>query len=473
MAAFSFINILIFIHFHEISSNLILEVSNYREKTFFTEAAIVVAKKFYAEKFPTVPTVNIIYSENYPEWNDIGGSFLKNLSENLTAAIRLETISYIKLIKNRRRFANILLITNLVDFFELFKKVTHENFRASGCILLLMLEMKIEDSDKIFLLFWRRKFFNVNLMFRKKSEAILVETFLPYNLRKCDDSTPVIINEFKDRMFVNGTEDFFPEKTKNLQNCPLKIAISEVAEPFIKTKLLPNGSYSAHGVDIDLISTLSESLNFKLNFSHIAPTGYLNENGSSSGSFKALLDNEADLTISGWFLKANRIKFLDASNSYMQVKIVFMVPPGQQFTSFEKLIFPFSLESWILIGFILIFGCFCIFLILKSTQNVRSFVFGTNVVTPYLNLLIAFLGGVQTILPRRNFARFLLIMFLIYSLIVRTLYQGSFYKISHSNKYHKEPQTIDEMIKNNFKFFAYSGIADLFEGSKALEKRLI
>jgi hypothetical protein len=112
-----------------------------------------------------------------------------------------------------------------------------------------------------------------------------------------------------------------------------------------------------------------------------------------------------------------------------------------------------------------------IFLINSRSKVVQNFVFGTNVKTPYLNLFIAFIGGSQKKLPGRNFARFLLMMFLMYSLVIRTIYQGSFYQFLKSNKKHREAQSVDELTEKDFKIYAFSAYLELFENFEALKKR--
>jgi hypothetical protein len=98
-------------------------------------------------------------------------------------------------------------------------------------------------------------------------------------------------------------------------------------------------------------------------------------------------------------------------------------------------------------------------------------VFGTGVRTPCLNLFIAFIGGAQKKLPGRNFARFLLMIFLMYSLVIRTLYQASFYELLRSNKRHEEVQSIDEMIEKDFKFYVGIGNEDFLQKTEAIKNR--
>jgi hypothetical protein len=128
-------------------------------------------------------------------------------------------------------------------------------------------------------------------------------------------------------------------------------------------------------------------------------------------------------------LTGKRWKDFDASDPYRVAKVVAIIPLGQKWNAIEKLFYPFQTTFWLLILIFGLFGFLVIFIISRRSKTVQNFVFGRNVKNPTLNLFIGFIGGSQTILPGKNFARFLLMIFLMYSLVIRTLYQGSYFKL--------------------------------------------
>jgi hypothetical protein len=92
--------------------------------------------------------------------------------------------------------------------------------------------------------------------------------------------------------------------------------------------------------------------------------------------------------------------------------------------------------------------------IVKFQSNpIKNFVFGRKNNSPYLNILNVFVGGSMNILPGRNFARSLLMMFLLFSIVKRTLYQGGLFQFIQSDDRNKEIQTLDELVQKNFKVF--------------------
>lgn len=323
----------------------------------------------------------------------------------------------------------------------------------------------------MFILLWKIQIYNVNAMFKTKEGVIAVKTFMPFNTINCDDTEPITINEFKDGSFVKGNKRWFPPKMKNLFGCPVRVAISNNVQPTIIVKNLSNESVDLSGRDISLISVLAELMNFNINYTYIGRIGHFLENGSAEGTLRTIMDGNADLSLSNWALKENRLKFLSGSTSYSSEQIIFVVPPGREFTPLEILIFPLSSPVWILIASILIVGTIVITVIRFRFKNLHDFIFGDGVKTPFLNMIIGFLGEVQNILPKRNFPRLLLMMFLLYSLVIRTVYQGSFYRLLKSEKRHREVKSVDEIIAGKFKIYTYIGMADVFQQDDTIQSR--
>jgi hypothetical protein len=232
-----------------------------------------------------------------------------------------------------------------------------------------------------------------------------------------------------------------------------------------------NETTELYGRDVKFAKTLSEVLNFKLDFKIYREMGFVLQNGSSKRPLKALIDEESDISITDWWLKENRMKILGTSTTYSSGQLAIMVPPPRPLSTFEKCIFPFSWPLWTLILVCYLLGNFSIFLVKRKSKVIQDFVFGENASVPYLNLFIGFIGGVQNFLPKYNFARFLLMMFLLYSLIIRTAYQGMFYELLKSNIHHKEIQSIDELLAKKFTVYCSEGSEDLLDWSEALKMR--
>ncbi|CRK93730.1 CLUMA_CG007258, isoform A [Clunio marinus] len=366
----------------------------------------------------------------------------------------------------------VLVIKSFNEFLEFYSSIPSTSIKSNGFYLIVFVNGRIKEIGEIFKILWKIDFFNVNVMFADKDELIKVETFIPFTEGNCNNTTPKLINEFVNGTFNQGIDEFFPKKFKDLKGCFLRFTLPNDSEPFIIPKVFINGTYNTfEGSEMMLGKVLAEALNFQINITYAGFFGYVLDNGTAVGPLKELLEGRADITVGAWWLKLNRIKVLDMTSSHMSETLIIIIPPGQQLTPFEKLIFPFTLPSWILIIVSYFCGFMVVILAKFRNKSVRNFIVGSNIKNPVLNFYAACLGVSNHVLPKRNFARFYLMMFMISSLIIRTLYEASFFLLIHSNKHHKEMQSIDELIAEDYHFYMRTGTFDFAKTMKKLEGR--
>lgn len=170
---------------------------------------------------------------------------------------------------------------------------------------------------------------------------------------------------------------------------------------------------------------------------------------------KGLLHFFLDLTIGKYAQTYLRNTFMSPSISYYSSPLVVVVPLGAPYTSLEKLMKPFSAVVWVFVAIILIAA----FLIINSVKwrfggAGQQFVFGFMDSSPFFNTVNVFLGGTMTRLPRQNFARSLLCMFLLYCIVIRNSYTGALFKfITSDNGHHPTMQSVEEMAQQDFHFY--------------------
>lgn len=415
---------------------------------------------------------NLISTENQNMFatRDFQDELLMRSFAGFKVAIRQEIETRIKALPGRRRYFSILGVETFDEFLQMYKNLSPEHFWLNGFYLIVLVNGEISEIEDIFRLLWKLQIFNANIIY-ESGEAVLMKTFLPMKAGNCNDTRPILINSFRNGKFINGTRKLFPKKLNNLYNCSIRVVVAKNSEPYAFIKTFKNGTLQLSGQDISVVRVLSEILNFRINFTIADAKGSLFDNGTADGVLKVLIDGKADLAISNLGLKPNRFKFLASTTPYASEEIVFLIPPGENFTMFEAIIYPFSASLWILILLCFFIGYFVIFIMTLQSEEKQKFVFGIAK-APYLNMFVGFIGGVQSQLPRTNFARFILMMFLIQSLVIRTIYQGSYFKLLQSNKHHREVQSIEEMIQKDFKFYGVSENIDLLKGTEIARSRL-
>lgn len=436
-----------------ISSQVYVNVESHQIDLNFKNAEICNTVELIVNELIVENTLNIIVSD------ELFCEFTQT-----AVPVMIETTNGVKT-TNIQRQISIILIGFLSDFHEIKSKIISTSFSFRGYFLIVFKNGNFEDVREVLKWFWSMEIINVNVVIENIS-FISVYTFLPF--ATCNDSSPVLINKYRDGKFSSKSQEFFPPKTLNMNGCPVRVATSNDSQPYVISEGFRNGSFHLRGRDIYLVETLSRILNFSIVYAYVGEEGSLFENGTAVGPFLKLLGNQADLMVADYWLVVYRLKFIDASHPYYSQKIAFMIPPPAAFSSFEKFMRPLDTVSWILLTTCFATGVIVIFILVSfSSRRTQNFVFGAGVQQPYLSMLIAILGGSQHKTPSGSFARNLLMMFLLFCLVMRTIYIGSLYRLIKTKVYHKEVQSIDDIIKREYTIYYLTSLTDMISGAQS------
>lgn len=401
---------------------------------------------------------NLIYTTNSYEMNAFRGTFMKTLMSGHKLRFRQQQSRWIEPLttKNYRKFS-IFCIQEFLDFERIYSKIDARNFQHHGYFIIVLINGKIDEIEEIFEKMWAVHIFNVIVIFEDDHGHLSVLTFFPFrSSTDCSNTTSVLINKFINGTFTEGLENIFPMKMTNLQQCEVKVATSDRKPPYIFKR-----KEKFYGRDFQLINVMSKNLNFKVNFTLLSEFGCILERNGKDGVMKNLEKNLSDIAIVDCWLRLSRLELFDATTTYFYEKVVMVFPMEPELSSFKKMFYPLSTDSWILLVSYLAVGVLSIFIINFLSKKVQNFVIGEHVNYPYMNMLIGFVGQAQNKMPGNNFARFLLMNFLIFSLVIRTAYQGKLYQVMKSEIKVTEPKTINEMSEMGYKFFVLTVHADV------------
>lgn len=384
---------------------------------------------------------------------------------------RLDNHTRIQTIRYRLKIYNVILLDNFKSFKILYDNITPDKFNFRGMFLFVLINGKLNELHKIFDAMWKKSIVNVNAIYVESSNVQLM-TFLPFNSKACGDTKPQQLDSLKYGDFKLKKSEIFPNKFRNLFNCGVRLVTFHRC-PAACVRVDENGP-TVTGFDIGIIDIIAERLNFKLKKEILLGAeqwGTIFPNGSSSGAIEKVLTNKTDIAIGNFLLRASRVNVMDSSMVYFSFPVVFAIPLGTSLSSFEKLLRPFELVVWILLLITLAIGLLVILVLNLKLKSLRAFVYGTGIKNPVTNMLVAILGGSQSKLPRRNFSRFILMLFLLFCLVQRNVYQGSLYIFLQSNGRHKEAQSIDELVQKGFDFYMYESYSDIIESQPEIYKK--
>jgi len=353
---------------------------------------------------------------------------------------------------------SIILLDSIGDFAAIKANYSAQSFNDDGHFLITLTnDCRTVDQQQIFDFMWHHYAHNVNVMCRE-ADTVSMFTFMPFSeasTTTCGDTTPVRVNSFSNDSSTWALNSFYPDKLTNLFGCPIKVA-TFFYPPIIMRDTLPNGSFRYYGSEIDLMYGLAEALNFSVDITYmpiIGSSGLLFENGTATGIIQQTIQGDMQMLMGFYYLTFVRTRFMSFTQSHYSIPLIIQIPPGESLSSFEKLFRPFQNVVWIFLLVTFASGFIVIALISQQREEVKAFIFGASNRTPYLNMITIFVGGSQHNLPKRNFARSLLMMFMLFCLVQRALYQGSLYQFLQSDDRSPELQTIDEMMEKNFVFY--------------------
>jgi hypothetical protein len=380
-----------------------------------------------------------------------------------TIILRLDHFEHLKMPILRLRRIVFLYLESVEIFLKFRDGFVTNRFDFHGYFIFILYKGYTSDVQVIFDEMWKKNIYNVYAVYENDHDIDL-STFRPF-ARKCGEATASPFNKFVNGTFVS--QPIFYKKLINFNQCPLRVTTFE--DPgCIMVRNATDGKQELYGHCIDHMNAMAQALNFKPVVDFITDLnswGQIYTNGSAKGLNRKLLYGETDIAFGDLYLKEGRTKYFDATKGHTVAQMVFIIPQGQQLTAMEKLLQPFSMVVWILLLFTVTIGLVVIFVINHKLNQHKTFVFGTKVNSPVMNMLMAIFGMQQPVLPNRNFARFILTMFIILCLVMRSIYQGSLYLFLQSDGRHKEVQSISQLIDENYTIFIYLPAIDLVNAS--------
>lgn len=245
------------------------------------------------------------------------------------------------------------------------------------------------------------------------STVDLISGFM-FSQGKCRKSDYKVVDRFSTSTMQWQNKSFFPEKYANFNNCSLVISH------------MPGGRPQILKITAEKLNFWPQHKNFNRNDRNFDVLDHINFQN---------------------FLLFENFEF---SPPLFSDQVTLTVPAGEPYTQLEKMFLMFDKDTWICIGITIAGSALIIQIINFMSDTIKIFVFGRYIQTPTLNLLNIFLNGGQIKVPGRNFARFLLMMFIMWSLVIRTCYQSILYENLQRDMRKPRMTTVDELLEHNF-----------------------
>ena len=274
-----------------------------------------------------------------------------------------------------------------------------------------------------------------------QNDQVFLHAMTMFTEKQCRPEQMVEINQFSSLESKWKMDKFFRPRVENFHGCKLWLESTNNGMDNEMPFIFMQEHKTAEGAIIDMLDALSTQLNFTYFYGQ-AVREYAKESKIPEGLFTSDL-----------FIGTTMLKGLKNPSSYpiYSTANVAVVPPGELFTSWEKLFMPFDRPTWMWLGVTFGVAFLVIFLVkLFKSSSMYDLIIGSNVSTPTLNVIAIFMGIGQILLPQRNVSRFMFMVFILFSLIMRTAYQGKYFEFLTSDMRRNPIQTIEELKDKNF-----------------------
>ena len=267
---------------------------------------------------------------------------------------------------------------------------------------------------------------HVNFLMLETDNLIELVTAYMFTPQACKQLQLKAINRFGIQTLEWENSIFYPKKYENFYGCELTVA---------STKINP-----IHSNVFNLLKTIfEEQLNAKITLKTIVEYRW---------NFEGCDLSTEEYSILNFYLED-----LTVSDPILYHNYHFVVGSGEPYTDLERMFMMFDFELWIAISVTFGIALFTTLMLRFVSRQVRNFIVGRNVRNPTMNLLSIFLTGSQVQAPGRNFARFILMLFIVWSLIIRTCHQSMLFELMQADLRKPTIKTLDELFQSDLTLY--------------------
>lgn len=428
-----------------------------KDEFVLSHALTAVALEIFHGKFSNIRIICTVSLEVKLKTDDIVTNLIKVLKSNLKVSIwELKALTKIP----NKSGSFVIIFINSLDTFELLsEKILYSSGQFEKFYLLVLVNGTFNGLNKIIETFWKLWIYNINVICKERDGTISLSTFYPYTNKSCGNNTNLqVVNRFDPKTLKWSTVNFYSDKFKNLHKCKINVGALKSFPPSAIVEKSKNET-KISGFEVDIFTEMSKIYNLNCSFEDFENIGVISKNSSNNTDMlQSVYDGKLDVALGGLSLQFERLIFLSETRSFLPVSIRIVVPQPKAISSYQKLYMPFVSIVWIIIILIFMAAFLIVFGLKLMNGKFYAFLVGRIIQTPILNMINTFFGGSLHRLPSRNFARYILMNFMLFCLVIRSLYQAKLFIMLQTDLKEKTLNTIDEIIENQMSFYAYESL---------------
>ncbi|CAG9810841.1 unnamed protein product [Chironomus riparius] len=425
------------------------------------EAILMIFRDYFCE---STVVVNFVTSFGEIEAKFVADQLVGDLIGDIEGnfSIIIETVEDIKEHWRRKKEFCVFFVDSHASFERIFAKVTDELFRFTGYYVIIFINPdSIHESEiqKIFENLWTKDITNAVVLCPENHDAH-IHTYFPFTRSYCEQVHQVLWNIYRTSVgLLYSDRQIFPDKLTNFYGCEFTVVTYE-NPPFMTEIVSVKNNIFPWGFDGILIWGLEKSLNFTTKRIYLHKKSWKNHTNEylTGKALRMVVNGIANFSIGFLVTTTNRNFFMTPSYSYYTTNLVWAIPSGEKLTAFQMFTKPFQNAIWGLVMTTMGISVAVIRIVARRSQKVKNFIFGYKVKYPILNMFNILFGGSMPRLPSRNFARFLLALFILYAIVIRNAYQGALYHFIRMEEQPQDVKDMKDMMNRNFKLYTLDAI---------------
>uniref|UniRef100_A0A182TZ66 Ionotropic glutamate receptor L-glutamate and glycine-binding domain-containing protein n=1 Tax=Anopheles melas TaxID=34690 RepID=A0A182TZ66_9DIPT len=376
--------------------------------------------------------------------------------------------------KRRPAYYGVFLVADYRSLCTLLDGMTPGAYQFDG-LYTIVIEQRRPKLHDVMERLWSCRLLNVVVIVSEKranedEERYVAYTYHPYREHRCGSVEPYAVGQY-----ANGTWTelvrWFAKRTDNFNGCPLVIGTIHIIPCSIIERDGPGGSTTHKGIEVSQVDDLSRRFNFT--------PQYRISNGSTRWGFARAVNStglmgwiqrgEVDFGLGSIGISLSRVQHLRPGIASRFGQLAMAIPPKRPDSSVEKLIKPFSRQTWL-----------CVVLGLAGISTLAWALFGIGwrrvadrLRHPCYTVWVLTMGGPCGAL-RMDSTRLFVVSLVLNMLVVRTLYHAAmFERLQASASLASELDTLEQINRAGKMYIMHKTITLFFNDNPLVGPRRI
>lgn len=453
-------------------------VSVPRHKTSLTECLLEVHRRYVKEGKVIHVVRPLAPYQNDTSSSNLHDLILSQLSSDLKWTIMTvhvnKRIDQIKLYLSKPQKI-IIHFSRRSEVNNIFSRIKNSYLFTTSATFLVISSVQFPDplqvASEVLEKLWRYKvlFAFVMLPNPEKPDNFSVYTWYPFENGNCGNHIHSVdlLDTCAHGKFETSKDWNGVFRHDSFKNCSIPVGVSYVVPLVMNSGNSSKFDDVNSGLELNLLSIVAKALNITFLYEKVADRGEIYMNGTQTGSLRLISDGKIDMAVSGYAISLVRCSYYDCSTFYFHDALKWCVPLdlSRRYNVFNIV----SSTSWLLIISIFIMVNILIWLTSHRSHVERKSYSSMGYVLFYEFYVAMSIS--LSYLPKTNYLRFVLIIFIVHSFWLKTIYQTHLINVLVNPRFIQKYQTMNDIYENDLNTYLPNSALKYFRENKEVLKK--